>query len=335
MRKPFNSIVARKEQIVNLARNAFLYLSKCDLKDLLQYITSAITIVAFLLAVDYFAAKPSLKIGIGTSPRGYYMDSLLEYYQVNNINFPKQLMEDQSLRKLFARDTKLIDPNNVQIIGGISDESLIGAIVRGQEIGSFIEYRIDLLEKQIGKYTYMKHVYGYMDDRGFYDEQTFGPILDIIRSKLSTSEYYIFLAALIRSREVSHVVFIKNDGDLDLKNVIVTFPAPLSKVTDSRANNILSCRPATTLLHDVVYGTSDITLRLPSFKKGESLSLDISTRENEINRNEVFTSYERDNLIDKGRAFLYFFSILIIMFGFSLVLTGRSKAETRGGRISE
>jgi hypothetical protein len=214
----------------------------------------------------------------------------------------------------------------VQIASWISDEALIGAIVRGQQIGSFVEYRIEQLERQIGKYTYTKHIYGYMDDRGFYDEQKFRPTLDYIRSKLSTSDYYIFLAALIHSREVSNTVFITNDGDIDLKNVRVTFPVPLSKVTESRANNILSYRPATSLLHEVVDGTSEITLRLPSFKKGESLSLDIRTRENKITRNEVFTSYERDNLIDRTRAFLYPFFILIIMFALSLVLRGRSKS---------
>lgn len=326
MWKPYNCSVAQKEQLVNLARKAFLYLSKHDLKDLLRYITSAITIVAFLLAVDFFAAKPSLRIALHSHPNGYYMDSLLEYYQANNIKFPKQLMEDQSLRKFFARDTKLMDPNRVDIVGWMSDEELIRAIVKGQEIGSYVEYRIEQLERQIGKYTYVKHLYGYMDHRGYYDEQQFRPILDYIRSKLSTSDYYIFLAGLIRSREVDHTVSITNDGDLDLKNVRVTFPAPLSKVTDSRTNNILTCRPATSLLHEVVDGTSDITLHLPSFKKGESLSLDIRTRENEINSNEVFTSYERDNLIDRGRAFLYFFSIVIIMFALSLVLRGPSKA---------
>jgi len=320
MWKPNNCSFAQIKPIVNFARKALLYLSIRDIKDLLWYIISAISIVAFLLAVDYFVAKPSLRIGINTTPRGYYMDSLLKFYQANNIHFPKQLKEDKSLRKLFARDTNMIDPNYVNITGWISDEELIGAIVRGQEIGSFVEYRIDQLERQIGKYTYTKHIYGYIEDRGYYDEQKFRPTLDYIRSKLPKSDYYIFLAALIHSREVFNTVFITNDGDIDLKNVRVTLPSPFSKVTDSRANNILSCRPATSLLHEVVDGISGITLRLPSLKKGESLSLYIRTRENEIKRCEVFTSYERDNLIDRYRVILYFFLILIIMFVLNIVL---------------
>ena len=313
MWKPYNCSVAQKEQIETLARKALLYLSIRNLKDLLWYIISAITIVAFLLAVDYFSAKPSLRISIYTRNMGYYIDSLLYYYQANNISFPKQLMEDQSLRKLFTRDTPM-DPNQVYITGWLSDEALIGAIVRGQEIGSFVEYRIEQLERQIGKYTYTKQIYGYVDDRGFYDEQKFRPILDYIKSKLSTNDYYIFLASLIHSREVNQTIFITNDGDLNLKNVRMTLPSPFSKVSDSRSNNILSCRPDTSLLHEVVYGTSEITLRLPSFKKGESLSLNIRTRENEINKSEVFTSYEQENIIDRSRVILYFFLILIIMF---------------------
>lgn len=320
MWKPNNCSFAQKEQLVNFAEKAFLYLSKCDLKDVLRYITSAITIVAFLLAVDYFAAKPSLRIAIRRTYSGYYMDSLVEYYQANNINFPKELMDDSSLHKLFTRDTNLMDPNDVAITGWISDEALIGAIVRGQEIGSFVEYRIKQMESQIGNYTHTKHIYGSVDERGFLDEQKFRPTVDYINSKLSRNDYYIFLAALLRSREVPHIIFITNDGDLDLKNVRVTFPAPVSKVTDRRVDNILSCRPATSLLHEIFTGTSDVTLRLPSFKKGESLVLNIQTRENELNRNEVLTSYERDNRIDRGRAFLYFFLIIIIMFALSLLL---------------
>ncbi|MBL7152130.1 MAG: hypothetical protein ISS79_00310 [Phycisphaerae bacterium] len=329
MWKPYNCPVAQREEIVNLTKKAFLCLSKCDVKDLLHYITSAIAIVAFLLAVDYFSAKPSLRIGIGPHPRGYHMDSLLEYYQANNITFPKQLMEDQSLHKLFARDTKSVDPNHVHILGGTPDEAIIGAIVKGQEIGSFVEYRIDKLERQIGKYTYIRHVYGYMDDRGFYDEQKFTPTLEYIETKISRIDYYIFLAALIRSREVDHTVFITNDGDIDLKNVRVTFPAPLSKVTASRTKNILNCRANTSLLHEILESTSDLTLRLPSFKKGESLCLHIRTRENQINSNEVFESYQRDKLIDKARALLYFFLILIIIFALSL---NRAKHRSPGAR---
>jgi len=71
MWKPYNCPVAQKEELVNLARRALLNLGKFDLKDILRYITSTITIVAFLLAVDYFSAKPSLKIGLHRRAYGY------------------------------------------------------------------------------------------------------------------------------------------------------------------------------------------------------------------------------------------------------------------------
>ncbi len=334
MWKPNNCIFAQKEELLNLAKKAFLGLSKYDLKDLLQCITTAIAIVAFLHAVNYFAAKPSLRIGLHSSANGYYMVSLLKYYQDNNITFPKQLSEDQSLHKIFSRDTHLPDPNHIQVSDGVSDEAVIKALARGQDIGSFIERRIDQIERQIGKYTYMKHIYIRHDERGFYDEQKFTPTREYIKSKLSTSDYYKFMVALIYSREVDNTIFIKNDGDMDLKNVKITFPAPLSKVTETRANNILSRSVSGTILNEVVDGTSDITLRLPSLKKGEFLSIDIITRENEINSNEVFTSYERDNLIDRTRVFLSFSLILIIMIALSLYQNRRMGNSTRGSHCA-
>jgi hypothetical protein len=328
MWKPYDCSFAQKGEVVELASRCCLYLKKVDLKGVLSYVTSTITIVAFLMAAEYFTAKPSLRIEVHSDPHGYYIDSLLGYYRVNKIAFPKQLMEDQSLRTVFSREVKSTDPNYTDIGAGTSDEEHIGAIVKGQDLGSFVEYLTVQLERQIDKYTYFKHVYGYSDERGFYDEQRFKPVRDYIRSKLSTNDYYIFLAAMIRSREVAHLVYIKNDGDLDLKNIRVTFPAPLSKVTESRANNILSVRPATSLLHEIVIGTSDVTLRLPSLKKGQFLTLDIRTRENEIKSDEIFTSYERDTVLNGGRVLNYFLFVLGTIFVLSRVCQGsKSRAE--------
>ena len=108
----------------------------------------------------------------------------------------------------------------------------------------------------------------------------------------------------------------------------MTFLAPVSKVTEGRANNILSYEVNSTLLHEIIHGTSDITVRLPSFKKGDLFSLEIRTRENEIDRNEVFTSYERDNPINGRSAILWSFGILICISIFRLVPWDRKLANS-------
>lgn len=287
-----------------------------DLKDLIGFVISAITIVAFLVAVDFFSAVSSLNISVKTSHLGYYMDSLKNYYTDNNLKFPNQIYENKSLNKIFSQSLTKRNSNYIDQGDADSDELAVKAIANGQDIttSGFVEYRIKKLEKQLDNYTYEKHVYSSNSDRrGFYDEQDFKPVLDIIQSKLSKEEYYTFLVALIRSRERFQNIFINNDGDVDLKNVKITIPAPLSKVTESREKNILSFQVVGKLLHEVANGTVDLTIYLPSLKKGQFLSLQITTRENQIKSEEIFYSYARDNIINKNGILLYFCIILLAM----------------------
>lgn len=303
-----------------------------DLKDLIGFVTSAITIVAFLVAVDFFSAASSLYISVKTSHLGYYMDSLKKYYTDNNLKFPDQIYENKSLNKIFSQSLNKRNPNYIDQGDADSDELAVKAIANGQDIttSGFVEYRIKKLEKQLDNYTYEKHVYSSNNDgRGFYDEQDFRPVLDIIQSKLSKEEYYTFLVALIRSRECFHNMFIKNDGDVDLKNVKITIPAPLSKVTEGREKNILSYEVAGKLLHEVAGGTVDLTIYLPSLKKGQLLSLQITTRENQIKSEEIFYSYDRNNIINKYRILLYFCIILLAMLIFKKFVFKGATTEQR------
>ena len=224
MWKPYDFCFACRGELSAFTRECFVRLRTYSSKTILSLVTSTITVVAFLLAVDYFTAKPSLNIGVNSRPVGYYMASVLAFYEQNNVPFPRQLLEDQSLRDVFTPNARLTDTNYADISDSSSDEEVVRAILRGQELGWYNQRRIELLEKQIGKYTYTKHIYDHSDGRGFYNEQEFMPILDGIRSKLSESDYFIFLAALIHSREVFSHVSIKNDGHVDLRNVRITFP---------------------------------------------------------------------------------------------------------------
>lgn len=302
--------------MINFIKNIFLNMQQYDLKDLIGFVISAITIVAFLVAVDFFSAVSSLNISVKTFHLGYYMDSLKNYYTDNNLKFPNQIYENKSLNKIFSQSLTKRNPNYIDQGDADSDELAVKAIANGQDIttSGFVEYRIKKLEKQLDNYTYEKHVYSFNSDRReFYDEQDFKPVLDIIQSKLSKEEYYTFLVALIRSRERFQNIFINNDGDVDLKNVKITIPAPLSKVTESREKNILSFQVVGKLLHEVANGTVDLTIYLPSLKKGQFLSLQITTRENQIKSEEIFYSYARDNIINKNRILLYFCIILLVM----------------------
>ena len=322
--------------MVHFLKKILSYLSKYELKDIIGFITSTIAIVAFLIAVDYFTARSSLNISMSITPTGYYMDSLINYYHDNGIELPKQFYEDASLRKLFYKATKQKENYYINLNDGVSDEALIRALHKGQIPGShgmYLQRRINMLENQIGKYTYKKHIYTstQTDLRGHYDEKGFKPILDHIKSILSKEDYYTFLAALIRSRERRQSIYVKNDGHLDLKNIKITIPAPLSRVTESRANNLLEYQLIGKLLHKIINDTSKLSLYLPSLKKEEFVLLQIVTKENQIKEEEIFSSYERDNVINRRQIFLYFIAILIGMFILSILLKGRpAESGSRG-----
>jgi hypothetical protein len=324
-----------EEPTLPLFKNMLSYLGQYELKDFLEYLRSAITIIAFLMAVEYFTPQASLKISEHTMHCGFYPDSIVNYYQEHKIEFPKRLIEDQSLHGVFPREVKQIDRSSgpgENVGEAASEEMVVAAIAEGQPILGYIEHvRIGKLESQIGKYTYAKQVYLLGDDRLSCSEEDFKRVLARAKSLLSPKDYYILLVASLRSRENGQSIYVNNDGDLDLKNVTITIPAPLSKVTDSRRNNILVYSVVGDPPNEVVNDGSGITLHLPSLKKGWNTSLEIVTRENRINADEIVTSYERDKPIRKGRVFLYFVLTLVAMLVLKLVFKGRTPGAVRGG----
>lgn len=325
MWKPYNCAVATNRQMLHLGIRAWSRAWKVDVKG---SVTFSITIVAFLFAVEYFTAKPSLNIVILRMPYGYYMDSVLSFYEERGLDLPRLFTEDPSLAKLFTENTRPMDPNYIPLDAGTPDEEVIEAIARGQDIGWFVEYMTKQLESQIERYTFVKHIYGGgLDERGFYREEDFKPIREYVKSKSSATEYYIFLAALIRSREIGNTVFVKNDGDVDLSNIRITFPAPLSKITSSRADNLLNYRADTALLYELTVDDIKLAVHLPSLKKGEFASLDIRTRENEINSKEIFYSYEQDRLIKKRRVSVVFVIVFILSLARQMAKGDNLKAE--------
>ncbi|MHA2315768.1 MAG: hypothetical protein ACXACF_10910 [Candidatus Hermodarchaeia archaeon] len=292
-------------------------MAKFDATEIVGIVTSSITIVAFLLAVDYFTARPSLKISLFTTSHGFYMDSVIKYYRENAIEIPKQLYEDKALRGLFPKVAKSRDPNNeIMINAGASDELLIKLMSKSRDISWYLPHRIEMLENHIEKYTYKKRIYVSDDSRGFHDTNTFQPVLHRIKLLLSQEQYYIFLTALIRSREIPHQIFINNDGDIDLKKVEITVPAPVSKITESRSKNILGYEIQGELLHEITEDDDRITMSLQILKQGESFGLRIRTKENKIMEEDIITSYERAIDVDKNQVLLY----CVCIFGGILLL---------------
>ena len=118
----------------------------------------------------------------------------------------------------------------------------------GRDLGSYyISRRIEMLEDHLDKYRYRKHLWMYEGSAEYYSKKDGKGILNYLRPKLSEEEYFCFLAALVHSRSITNVIFIKNDGGLDLQELKIFVVEPLSKVTEERENSILGYRINTTL----------------------------------------------------------------------------------------
>ena len=86
----------------------------------------------------------------------------------------------------------------------------------------------------------------------------------------------------------------------------------MSKVTETR-DSILHWEVVGSLLNEVVDNEFSIVLYLPSLKRGEFVGLVARTRENEVVAKDIFSTYERDKLVDKRKVYGYFFLILMVM----------------------
>ncbi len=294
--------------------NIVLFIQTIDSKDFISIFISSITIVAFLLAIDFFSARSYLNIREGLPTHGgYNLDTVINLYQKYGIQMPSAFQNDKNISHFFNNEYDSLSGNSTDILS-LSDLDLIAAISSGRKFDSeeLKVFRIDKLEKRIDNYNYVKHIYRRYDSFGSYpDEKS----IEYLRDILGERDYYIFLAFLIYSREVSNHMFINNDGDLNLKNVKVSIPSPFSKVSESRKNNILYFSVDTQILHEAIHNDDELIIRIPYLQAHQGLSLNIKTRENEINETEIYYSFESENVIStsKMREYFIIFFILVLI----------------------
>lgn len=201
----------------------------------------------------------------------------------------------------------------------LPDEELIK--IAAQSPTWDMDFRTDMLEKQIGKSAYKKPAYNSFAIGQGFDEQEFEPKRDLIKSMLSKKDYYIFLASLMYSREISNDIQIQNNGDVDLKNLKITISSPRSIITESREDNILFHTFKSALRHEVVKTNDSLTLTFPFLKKNDkTLSLVIVTRENPIENKDITQTYESNTFIIEKQIYIFLVVVFIIAFFLKAVI---------------
>lgn len=312
-----------KEYIVNLRR--------IDANIIFQLIFQTITIVALLAAINHFSKKSSIEITVSRIPfAGFHMNGIRDFYTNNTIKIPKTFAKDPNLKILFDENLKNDEEKQFIPVGaGASDFELTQAIKNGRSLGSYINDRIEDLQKQMEKYDYKKRIWVLGEKGRYYDNKSINIFIDRNEKRLSKEELFIFLTALLQSRKLDNHIYIRNNGDIDLQNVKVSISSPISKVYESRKNNILNFSVQSLLPHKIENEEEILSVYLPILKTDDHFSMSIISRENQIKKDEIFYSFEEKQVLNKREMIVIALIILLIMILLRLFFKGKTKNKHR------
>jgi len=289
----------------------------------LQLVTYGIAIVGFLTAIEYFSAKSSLHVSIPEMSFGlfarYNFEGVSQFYDSNNIAIPEPLAAFLE-KNAKSRDKGISGP----VLSESTDSEIISAINDGYRDSDYIALRTKFLEEQIGKYDFKKHVYVYTDFDGFFTEETIKDLLPSFKDALSVEEHFIFLAAIIFSRQIDNRIYFKNDGDLNLERLEIRISPPFSKITENRGNNILQVYPESQVPHTVLANADGLTIYLPQLLRDEGFLLSVITRENKIDRRDISYSFAHTRALDKRRLLITSLVVFVVLVIIAAVWKGNA-----------
>lgn len=265
-------------------------------KQQIEIIIASFTIVAFLLAANYFTAKPSIELSIWSSHEEFYILPVIQFYKDQNIEFPT-VFYDKEIANLFL-DSSELHKLSIDLGVGVSDVEILQELKKGRNIGQYLNLRIVDLERHLNESTFVRHFYRTPNQGSFLPSDKIDKLTQFIKKKSSAEEYYIFLLALISSRRNNQNLGIKNNGDIDLKDVVVTIPAPVSKLTETRAGNIIHSNSYVRLLNEIEEKEDRIIWKIPFLATGEFLSLQLTTRDTKIINSDLRYSFHSDKTIE-------------------------------------
>ena len=285
---------------------------------LIQIVVCTISVIAFLEGIRYFSAKPSLQIKVHPTPYGYFMDTVRSFYQKNKFEIPEIFFNEPTLKKIFFHERRN---------GGI--DLLIPEILKflQEDINMKIPKQLtEDLEKRIKDYEYERGIW-FSSAGEYIEEEKFKGVLQFLKSKLSEQEYFVFISALIYSREIDHNIFINNDGDVDLKELTFIIPSPWGKIEESRDNNILNFQFISSKeLHIADEKPDRLMLSIPELKRKRGFSIKVRTRENQIDQNDILNTYKADYQIQEWKVFQHTIFVFIVIFLLCVFLT---KGDTK------
>ena len=203
-----------------------------------------------------------------------------EFYANANITPPQVLLEHSSFGKLFEEDRRAGYHAYSE-----SEQLSVLAYWAGTS------WQIEDFEKRLDTHSYFRHISGLAPNEGV-DLDELKKYLPDLKAELPPKEYGQLLLALVYSKSIENRISVRNDGNVDLRDVSLIVASPLAKTTESREGNILSVDPTIHMLYSIIEHKDRVEVHLPVLKKGYTFQLFLHTRENRITEPDVSCFFE-------------------------------------------
>ncbi len=292
---------------------AYLRVRNWEATTVYQRIAFFTGIVAFVSATQYLSAKPSLEIHL--SKVGVIADRVLlqRFYRDTGVDIPQTLVNHTELGSLFWSPESQEDATTV---GRPSSSNHLRELLA---IPPTIEGVIPEYERLLALDVWPNVISSIPFPQGVPME-VISKLLPRLKTQLTPRDYRDFVAAVLYSRVFIHVMSIKNDGDLDLRSLLIIVPSPLTMTSDSRDNNILLAQGNNTHLCDITNYQNRIEIRIPELKKRHGMGFTLHARENAIRNEEIVSSF--DAIKSSGNPGLIYLLVAFVMLVVYLLCKG-------------
>lgn len=298
---------------------------QCNITKFYSIIGQALAITAFFVAIQYFTASPELEVSIRNNEAGYFADSIKRFYQYNNIKVPKNLLQYNPLSGIFTDSVDSV--KNIYDFDGMSERDIIINTPQISNWDSYLKWRIEKLENHLKNHRFKRRAWVLGDNRSFYPiDKTNKAVIDV-KNRLSIREYHEFLSAVIQSREVINSISMKNSGAMDLNNFRLIVYPPLDRISENSSKNILGFQVASSIIHKAIMEKGRLVIEAPALRIGQSLSVRVITKENKIESDELFYSYNAHSVIRIGRSLIMFVVLLLVMSAMGIYFNGKKSNE--------
>lgn len=274
-----------------------------------QLISISLAILAALTAGDFFTSRPGLRIDIWSDKYYYRGASIHEFYMANNLDttaFGRNFIQKHFKSPNDTLPTALINPFYVPNL------DIIELIKQGYNIDYVLSSRILDLEIHFQDSVFIRHIYPLSIESILTRDQV-QELIELIKNKYTKRDYYVFLTSLLYARQYTQNVWIKNIGSLELQNINIQIPAPLSRISGRREKTMIDYEVVGNIPYDIDKEEDRIKMFIPSLKKDQHLIIRITTRENRIVNKDLYYTYKDYYVLKAHKLVAYYIIILVFI----------------------